>query len=272
MQNTDLSYSPYSLGDGLEMADPMGYPFPSPAPSDSLCWPYVLDSQPQLTVHGNNSPQHQRSLTWNGQTATRFDLTSNPCGCTPPMQQNFTNGQGYSRGSSDWGHSWGESAMSIASVHTPQLLATDLLNWHTPEQEPTSLKDIDVWLSLNDPQLRSPSLTPSSGSTTTLKNHQRTPSSSSVHQSAPFAEVKEKPRCWEHGCNGRQFSTVGNLVRHCREKSEQRPQRKCPRCGALFSRTTARNQHLAKNACNRIRRYSNGRQRPDWMTRVTDDE
>ncbi|KAF7555620.1 hypothetical protein G7046_g6512 [Stylonectria norvegica] len=34
-------------------------------------------------------------------------------------------------------------------------------------------------------------------------------------------QSRPKPRCWEHGCNGRQFSTFSNLLRHQREKSGQ---------------------------------------------------
>lgn len=30
---------------------------------------------------------------------------------------------------------------------------------------------------------------------------------------------RPKPQCWDHGCNGRQFSTFSNLLRHQREKS-----------------------------------------------------
>jgi len=69
--------------------------------------------------------------------------------------------------------------------------------------------------------------------------------------------------CWEHGCNGRKFRTASNLRRHRKEKSRARPECPCPRCGAIFSRTTARNIHLEKGSCNRIRRYSNGRIRPN---------
>ena len=69
--------------------------------------------------------------------------------------------------------------------------------------------------------------------------------------------------CWEHGCNGRKFTTRSNLGRHQREKSWARPACHCPRCGAIFSRTTARNTHVARGSCNRIRRYSNGRTRPN---------
>lgn len=73
---------------------------------------------------------------------------------------------------------------------------------------------------------------------------------------------KEIPVCWEHGCNGKVFSSWSNLRRHQRERALQAPKCYCPRCGAHFSRTTARNQHLANMSCRRIRRYSNGRMRP----------
>lgn len=71
--------------------------------------------------------------------------------------------------------------------------------------------------------------------------------------------------CFEHGCNGRLFSSWSNLRRHQRERSRQTPQCYCPRCGAHFSRTTARKQHIANASCTRIRRYSNGRIRPSTL-------
>jgi len=60
---------------------------------------------------------------------------------------------------------------------------------------------------------------------------------------------KPKPQCWEHGCNGRQFSTFSNLLRHQREKSGQAAKATCPNCGAEFTRTTARNGHLLHDKC-----------------------
>ncbi|KAH8747288.1 hypothetical protein F5883DRAFT_698462, partial [Diaporthe sp. PMI_573] len=60
---------------------------------------------------------------------------------------------------------------------------------------------------------------------------------------------KPKPQCWEHGCNGRQFYTCSNLRRHQREKSEQAPKFSCPKCGAEFTRMTARNGHLKRQSC-----------------------
>lgn len=67
--------------------------------------------------------------------------------------------------------------------------------------------------------------------------------------------------CWDHGCNGQIFTTLSNLKRHQRERSSARASHLCPLCGAHFSRTTARNQHIKNQSCTRIRRYSNGRQR-----------
>ncbi|KAI6249789.1 putative C2H2-type zinc-finger transcription factor [Erysiphe necator] len=61
--------------------------------------------------------------------------------------------------------------------------------------------------------------------------------------------TRPKPQCWEHGCNGRQFSTFSNLLRHQREKSGAAQKSSCPHCGAEFTRTTARNGHLAHDKC-----------------------
>ncbi|KAG7408265.1 putative C2H2-type zinc-finger transcription factor orf8 [Fusarium oxysporum f. sp. rapae] len=58
-----------------------------------------------------------------------------------------------------------------------------------------------------------------------------------------------EPRCWEHGCDGRQFSSFGNLRRHRREKSGKIAKVPCPNCGARFTRTTARNEHLLNGKC-----------------------
>lgn len=60
---------------------------------------------------------------------------------------------------------------------------------------------------------------------------------------------RPKPQCWEHGCNGRQFSTFSNLLLHQREKSGTASKSYCPKCGAEFTRTTARNGHLAHDKC-----------------------
>lgn len=60
------------------------------------------------------------------------------------------------------------------------------------------------------------------------------------------------PQCWDHGCNGRQFTTFGNLMRHQREKVDSSAKSVCPRCGAAFTRKTARDGHLAHGKCEQI--------------------
>ncbi|KAJ4272061.1 hypothetical protein NW762_000771 [Fusarium torreyae] len=77
------------------------------------------------------------------------------------------------------------------------------------------------------------------------------PGSTNTHEAGHVRVVQSrpKPRCWEHGCNGRQFSTFSNLLRHQREKSGQAAKATCPNCGAEFTRTTARNGHLLHDKC-----------------------
>jgi hypothetical protein len=61
--------------------------------------------------------------------------------------------------------------------------------------------------------------------------------------------LRAKPRCWDHGCNGKFFSTHSNMLRHQREKSGAARKPTCPRCGAEFTRTTARNGHMMHEKC-----------------------
>ncbi|OAG02669.1 uncharacterized protein CC84DRAFT_1188816 [Paraphaeosphaeria sporulosa] len=77
-----------------------------------------------------------------------------------------------------------------------------------------------------------------------------TPSQNQTNGPMPrILNSRPKPQCWEHGCNGRQFSTFSNLLRHQREKSGTAAKSYCPRCGAEFTRTTARNGHMAHEKC-----------------------
>ncbi|KAI1491391.1 hypothetical protein F5X96DRAFT_693421 [Biscogniauxia mediterranea] len=86
--------------------------------------------------------------------------------------------------------------------------------------------------------------------------HPVLPSGSAPSHDAGHVRVvqsRPKPQCWEHGCNGRQFSTFSNLLRHQREKSGQAAKATCPNCGAEFTRTTARNGHLLHDKCKQRR-------------------
>lgn len=72
---------------------------------------------------------------------------------------------------------------------------------------------------------------------------------SPLTESVRVVQTRPKPQCWEHGCNGRQFSTFSNLLRHQREKSGSASKSRCPKCGAEFTRTTAWNGHMAHEKC-----------------------
>ena len=66
----------------------------------------------------------------------------------------------------------------------------------------------------------------------------------------------EVPRCWEHDCNGREFSTWSNLARHRREKSKDHIRSRCPLCGISFSRKVVLVNHVRRRTCKRGRRES----------------
>ncbi|ETI28010.1 hypothetical protein G647_00459 [Cladophialophora carrionii CBS 160.54] len=75
---------------------------------------------------------------------------------------------------------------------------------------------------------------------------------------------RPKPQCWDHGCNGRQFSTFSNLLRHQREKSGSAVKAICPHCGTEFTRTTARNGHMSGGKCK-------GRPEGDGLNKTKND-
>ncbi|KIW15587.1 hypothetical protein PV08_05635 [Exophiala spinifera] len=78
------------------------------------------------------------------------------------------------------------------------------------------------------------------------------PVPSTLESSPAESEImpsRPKPQCWDHGCNGRQFSTFSNLLRHQREKSGSATKAICPHCGTEFTRTTARNGHMSGGKC-----------------------
>lgn len=89
----------------------------------------------------------------------------------------------------------------------------------------------------------------------TLHSHSQPPYYSSPESAAELERKvrmvgsRPRPQCWEHGCNGREFSTFSNLLRHQREKSGAVAKAECPACGAVFTRSTARNIHVAQGKC-----------------------
>ena len=77
----------------------------------------------------------------------------------------------------------------------------------------------------------------------------RSPLPVSPHPEPKVLDRRAKPQCFDHGCNGREFSTFSNLLRHQREKSGSAAKSYCPNCGAEFTRTTARNGHMEQGKC-----------------------
>ncbi|GBF61617.1 hypothetical protein TMEN_4121 [Trichophyton mentagrophytes] len=109
-----------------------------------------------------------------------------------------------------------------------------------------------------------PTTPPSTSSPTFSRSHAQAPSHSHSHHrtsssSSPSptalseADLRSKPQCWDHGCNGRSFSTFSNLLRHQREKAGLSVKAECPYCGAAFTRSTARNGHLERGRCKAMR-------------------
>ncbi|KAI9732804.1 MAG: hypothetical protein M1834_003742 [Cirrosporium novae-zelandiae] len=113
--------------------------------------------------------------------------------------------------------------------------------------EPTPMATYSTW--------PPPSMVPTSMSSDPIPQRPFQPIASSGSLSPGLDEQvrvvgsRPKPQCWEHGCNGRQFSTFSNLLRHQREKSGTAAKSECPRCGAVFTRSTARNGHMAHDKC-----------------------
>lgn len=84
------------------------------------------------------------------------------------------------------------------------------------------------------------------------------PASTDPDSQVRVLSLRPKPQCWDHGCNGREFSTFSNLLRHQREKSGVVAKAECPICGAAFTRTTARNIHVTQGKCKGGRESSAG--------------
>ncbi|KAL4971553.1 hypothetical protein BDW66DRAFT_163607 [Aspergillus desertorum] len=77
----------------------------------------------------------------------------------------------------------------------------------------------------------------------------RNPSRRRATFTGSIADPDPNIRCWDHGCEGRKFSSLGNYRRHLREKNGQAKVHPCPDCGRVFTRSTARNFHRQSGTC-----------------------
>lgn len=65
-------------------------------------------------------------------------------------------------------------------------------------------------------------------------------------------------RCWNHNCDGRRFSSMGNYRRHLREKAGNAKRHQCQDCGRFFTRSTSRNTHRQLGTCRKRKASTSG--------------
>ena len=128
--------------------------------------------------------------------------------------------------------------------------------YSTAEQSiPRFMYDLGLQAANDNFKLTAPSSRPHSYSSASDQSFFFRPlgTTSESQDTVRVVHSRPKPQCWDHGCNGRQFSTFSNLLRHQREKSGVASKPTCPKCGAEFTRTTARNGHMAHEKCKQRR-------------------
>ena len=62
------------------------------------------------------------------------------------------------------------------------------------------------------------------------------------------SNTDKRPRCFDHGCDGRTFSCAENYRRHIREQSRS-SRVSCPYCSLSFSRRSNRDMHVSYGRC-----------------------
>ncbi|BDD62949.1 hypothetical protein MAP00_007901 [Monascus purpureus] len=137
-------------------------------------------------------------------------------------------------------------------LHSSPSYVLNHSEYYLPESslpQPISPHRVSVPASSHAPSLPTPE--------TVYSSPEPAPTSSEPERQIPVTSSRPRPQCWDHGCNGREFSTFSNLLRHQREKSGVIAKAECPICGAVFTRTTARNIHVAQGKCK-----STGREAP----------
>lgn len=65
-------------------------------------------------------------------------------------------------------------------------------------------------------------------------------------------QLPPEPICYEHGCNGRRFSSFENYRRHMREKQPDKAVT-CIFCNTTFTRRSNLMQHLSRMRCRALR-------------------
>ena len=75
----------------------------------------------------------------------------------------------------------------------------------------------------------------------------------SIDASSPeIVRTESRPRCFEHGCDGRAFCSIENYKRHLREKNGLNVTL-CILCNKQFTRKSNMDKHMADGRCGLIR-------------------
>lgn len=146
---------------------------------------------------------------------------------------------------------------STTTTTTSTVSESSSASWLWPLPSQTDETESRTELSLR-PQ-RTPQNGPQNVARPTARRVQRCGVGRSRHAHAHAHADRDRPcksqatllevRCWDHGCEGRKFSSLGNYRRHLREKNGQAKVHPCPDCGRVFTRSTARNFHRESGTC-----------------------
>lgn len=128
------------------------------------------------------------------------------------------------------------------TLYTP----TNSLVWPSLSQ-PTTTSYL-LPLSLPSYSSQSPTFYILPSSTDFLPKQQETKQNEQQIRTKDISDESEI-RCWNHNCDGRKFSSMGNYRRHLREKGGNAKRHRCQDCGRSFTRSTSRNTHRQLGTC-----------------------
>lgn len=155
---------------------------------------------------------------------------------------------------------WGKSTINVGSASTAaemtwggdgtsHAFGSNQINVGAmPAATVSQADDQHMFANYTTPGSALASLTPPADQFTEQQQRQNPPQAPA---SAPASAWPQDLRCFDHGCDGRRFSSIGNLVRHQKEQRRGLSARRyeCPYCDQTFTRSTARNVHLSRGRC-----------------------
>lgn len=132
------------------------------------------------------------------------------------------------------------------TLYTPP----DSLVWPSLSPEIQQLNTTSYWLPLSMPSYSNqiPTSYTSPSSTNSVRRQQQ-PKQHKQKSRAKDKSDESEIRCWNHNCDGRRFSSMGNYRRHLREKGGNAKRHQCQDCGRFFTRSTSRNTHHQLGIC-----------------------